>query len=86
MREQQKKIINDNKELEDVTAWFLADNGYVSKCLLDDQGNRYVVCLHELIYQLSGREVPSGHEIYHIDGDKLNNFDENLGVRKITSN
>jgi len=81
-----RNSICNNKELEEATRWFLAEDGYVSKCLLDEQGNQYIVRLHEMIYELSGRKVPHDCEIYHINGDKLNNLEENLATRKIIRN
>ena len=78
--------MNNDKELEEATKWFLGEDGFVSKCLIDDTGTQYIVYLHEMIFQLSGRQVPEGCEVYHLNGDKLNNLDANLAVRKIIRN
>jgi len=60
--------------------WHLDAGGYVGTNWSDENGKQHRLLLHQLIIQLSNREVPPGYEIDHEDGDKLNCLDDNLRI------
>ena len=60
--------------------WHLSDKGYVTANWYDENNQKHRISLHQLIIQLSGKEVPNGYEIDHKDRDKLNNLEDNLRI------
>jgi len=60
--------------------WSLTNRGYVSTNWFDENNKQHQESLHQAIIQLSGQKVPSGEEIDHKDGDKLNCLEENLRI------
>lgn len=66
---------DDNYEKLNVYSWSLHAHGYpITK--LDRAG----ITMHLLIYMLDNRSIPAGHEIDHINGNKLLNTRDNLRV------
>lgn len=59
--------------------WCLTTKGYVQGTYYDENG-KYTGLLHQLIIQLSDREIPDGYKIDHEDGNKLNCLDDNLRI------
>lgn len=57
---------------------YKAKNCYVVVCLHDRKGERKQFYLHRLVYECFYGKIPNGFEIDHIDGNKENNFRENL--------
>lgn len=55
---------------------YINDEGY--RCF-EDSG----IPVHRWVYEkTSGRKIPKGHDVHHIDGNKLNNDPSNLeGMR-----
>lgn len=40
---------------------------------------------HQMVVELEGCDIPEGHEVHHLDGDRYNNNLENLVVLPIES-
>jgi hypothetical protein len=46
----------------------------------DDDGK--VILLHNMIWESAHGEIPEGHEVYHINGNVLDNRRENLAIKE----
>lgn len=59
---------------------------YRSVRLYDGKGNRKKLILHKLVYSSFKGEVPEGHQVDHIDRDRMNNALSNLRCVSIVEN
>lgn len=53
-------------------------NGYLTVCLVDDDGGRRMARVHRLVCEAFHGPCPPGMECSHLDDDKTNNRPENL--------
>ena len=53
-------------------------SGYVSVCILDENGNPHTELLHRLIADAFCEKKNGADEVNHIDGNKANNVSSNL--------
>lgn len=54
-------------------------NGYV-RCILLKNSEKRTWLLHRLVYAAFVGEIPSKHQVHHIDGNKHNNHLDNLAL------
>jgi hypothetical protein len=72
-------INGDIKRSEKVHKRTICNAGYFIACL-SFQGKRKRFMIHRLIFECFVKKIPRGHQINHIDGNKLNNKISNLEI------
>ena len=61
-----------------IGAEHITKNGYIERKIADTGTRRDYVLVHHLVWREAGREIPNGHVLIFIDGDKRNFALDNL--------
>lgn len=60
------------------TIGHLDNDGYVCTTIYNNDGKRFTVRLHRLVWETVNGEIPYGYEVHHLDENRSNNSISNL--------
>ena len=80
------RSVNGTKLTRRLIKPYRAKNHYLVVAVHDSMGKKKQIYLHRLVYMAFMGEIPKGHEIDHIDGDRSNNNLSNLRLCSHKSN